>query len=92
MNQFTFMGYDGEIFEHISKYKARKLHEEGQEVFALGDNTNPCSVWVEPATMRPEDNFDEWTNSFKLYLPKELGKRPRWFKIGGSSSWNYGLN
>lgn len=49
MNQFTFMGYDGEIFEHISKYKARKLH-----------------------------------------LPKKLGRRPRWFKIGDSSSWHYG--
>ena len=90
MNQFTFMGYNGEIFEHISKYKARKLHNEGQKVYALGDNTNPCCVWVDPATMEPVDDFDEWTNKFTFHLPRELGRRPRWFKLGDSSSWNYG--
>lgn len=68
-------------YEKITRKTARKMHDEGKKVFCLPSNTCIGSVWMYPAEMPAEKNFDLFCLEYKFYnCNSVLGKNVSFYK------------
>lgn len=68
-------------YEKITKTQARKMHTEGGKVFCLPKNTCTNSMWMSPAEIPTERNFESFCNEYQWYnCNAELGRTLAFYK------------
>lgn len=68
-------------FTRISKHQARKFHAERRVVYVLPCNARTDGVWMTPAEVPPDADFDRFVNEYSYYnCNAELGTRPAFYK------------
>lgn len=68
-------------YEKITKVQARKMHEQGEQVYVLPKNTHPNNMWMSPAEIPAERNFDLFCNEYQWYnCNSVLGKTLAYYK------------
>ena len=69
-------------FVKINKTQARKLHSEGRRIFCLPNKVNPHSMWMSPAEISVDRDFDKFCNEYQYYNcgTTELGKSIAFYK------------
>ena len=69
------------MYERITRAKARTMHAEGEAVFCLPSNTNPEGIWVKPAEMPINREFDLFVQEYKFYnCNSVLGRNVSFYK------------
>ena len=81
----------GVTYYRISKTDAWRRHKD-EPVYAMGDREREFDSDGEPiyttmACLKPEQDFEQFEDEFMYYLPREMGRRVKWYAVLWDRRW-----